>query len=294
MKLSNGSARPVIVMVALLLLAPVAWSYPASTHQAMTFLAAKLFNQCAEQSGDAPLTAMQVRYIARATVEMADRSAFVRMFRWNYYAPPGYSGRVIGGLIDTRFNAHFSDLVNALHAGGSEVDQLEAHGAVNFYLHHVTTPQRVVPVYTNRLWRMSFSDRFDTVDPDEGRILEHLGDPCRHIREADPDPEHLLHTLAAETRAQVREPIPGMSVSWEVFWRFAAVDGEFGEYGAAGNNFGREVEFACGAEQRCVLLEDDPLYLDFAAARHAAAVSATLQLLTHLRELPLAEDGGVD
>lgn len=281
-------------MLVLVSLAPAAWAYPASTHQTMTFLAAKIFNQCAQQSGDVPLTAMQVRYIARATVEMADRSAFVRMFRWNYYAPPGYSGRVIGGLIDTRFNAHFSDLVNALHAGGSEVYQLEAHGAVNFYLHHVTTPQRVVPVYTNRLWRMSFSDRFDSVEPDEDRILEHLQDPCRLVGKAVPDPEHLLHALAAETRQRVREPIPGMSVSWEVFWRFAAVDGEFGDYGIAGNNFGRDVEFACGAEQRCVLLDDDPLYLDFAAARHAAAVSATLQLMTHLRGAPSSEDSVVE
>lgn len=226
---------------------------------------------------------MQVRYLARATVDMADRSVFLRMFRWNYYAPLGYSGRMLGGLVDSRFNGHYNRLVAALDEPGTEIDRLEAHGAVNFYLHHVTTPQRVVPVYTNRLWRMSFSDRFDDVPPDEERILAALGDPCAVIRDASPDVQGLLHVLAEETRARVRDLIPGMQVTWQVFWEFANEDGAFGEYGPAGNNFGREVEFECGDEGRCVLLDDDPLYLDFVAARHAAAVAATLQLLARLR-----------
>ncbi len=275
-----------LLLIALTTSSMSAWAYPASTHQSMTFLAARLFNQCAEASGETPLTALQVRYLARATVDMADRSAFVRMFRWNYYAPADYSGRVLGGLVDTRFNEHYESLVDALDAGDSEVDQLEAHGAVNFYLHHVTTPQRVVPVYTNRLWRMSFSDRFDVVEPDEARILAALGDPCRHISDAEPDLNQMLHVIAEDTRGRVREPIPGLNVSWEAFWQFADTDGEFGDYGPAGNNFGHDIEFECGDGGRCVLLDDDPLYLDFAAARHAAAVSATLQLLAHLRGLP--------
>jgi hypothetical protein len=259
-----------------------AHAYPASTHQSFTFLAAKLFNQCAETSGDTPLTAMQVRYLARATVNMADRSVFLRMFRWNYYAPQGYSGRVLGGLVDTRFNGHYESLVEALDETGTDVDRLEAHGAVNFYLHHVTTPQRVVPVYTNRLWRMSFSDRFDDVPPDEARILAALRDPCAVIRDANRDLRGMLHVMAEDTRNRVREVVPGMQVTWQVFWQFAAEDGAFGEYGPAGNNFGREAEFGCGDEDRCVLLDADPLYLDFAAARHAAAVAATLQLLARL------------
>jgi len=282
---SNGyhhSAAAAVVAGLLLFCGSFAHGYPAATHQTFSFLAAKLFNQCAERSGDTPLTAMQVRYLARATVEMTDRSAPLRIFRWNYYAPQDFSGRVLGGLVDTRFNGNYERLVAALDEPGTEVERLEAHGAVNFYLHHVTTPQRVVPVYTNRLWRMSFSDRFDAVLPDEERILAALGDPCAVIRDASPDMRGLLHVLAEETRARVRESIPGMQVTWEVFWEFAKEDGAFGEYGPAGNNFGREVEFDCGDEGRCVLLDDDPLYLDFVAARHAAAVSATLQLLARL------------
>lgn len=268
------------------LLPLTASAYPGATHQSLTFLAARLFNQCADRTGGTPLTAMQVRYIARATVDMADRSAFVRMFRWNYYAPPGYASRALGGLVDTRFNRHYELLVRAIGSAQSEVDLLEAHGAVNFYLHHVTTPQRVVPVYTNRVWRMSFSDRFDDVLPQEARIIELLGDPCAHILDAEPDLDRLLHVLAEETRARVREPISRhdstFESTWEAFWKFGPADGEFGEYGVAGNNFGRDVEFPCGAGT-CVLLDDDPLYLEFAAGRHAAAVSATLQLLAHLR-----------
>ena len=244
------------LLLLLLLVMPVwAHAYPASTHQTLTFLAARLFNQCAQEAGEAPLTAMQVRFLARATADMVDRSAFVRMFHWNYYAPPGYPGRLLGGLVDTRFNARYENLVAALDTDGSEIDRLEAHGAVNFYLHHVTTPQRVVPVYTNRPWRLSFADRFDAVEPDEARLLRYLGQPCSLVRGDAPDLNALLHRIALETRTSVREGIPGMQVSWEVFWRFARIDGAFGDYGAAGNSFGREVEFDCGQSGRCILLE---------------------------------------
>ena len=78
----------------------------------------------------------------------------------------------------------------------------------------------------------------------------------------------------------------GMPTTWEAFWTLGA-PGEFGEYGDAGNNFGRPTRFNCGEAERCVLLKDDPLYAAFALERHVAAVRATMAaMLLAQREVP--------
>ena len=68
----------------------------------------------------------------------------------------------------------------------------------------------------------------------------------------------------------------GFPATWESYWKLAASADEFGEYGRAGNSFGERTEFRCNGE-RCLLLKEDPLYQDFAAARHVSAVLATMQ-----------------
>ncbi len=61
-----------------------------------------------------------------------------------------------------------------------------------------------------------------------------------------------------------------------MFWELNDDPENFGEYGPAGNNFGRATEFRCQSDDRCVLLNDDPLYAEFARQRHASAVRGTL------------------
>jgi hypothetical protein len=69
-----------------------------------------------------------------------------------------------------------------------------------------------------------------------------------------------------------------MPTSWQAFWRLAEDPGAFGEYGVAGNSFGHRTEFKCSG-QRCVLLDNDPLYRSFAKARHVEAVRATVRAM---------------
>ncbi len=100
---------------------------------------------------------------------------------------------------------------------------------------------------------------------------------------AEGNVEQLMGLLAVDTIEAVQAPIFGMPVTWEAFWRLAEEPGDFGEYGPAGNNFGRETEFDC-AQESCVLLDDDPLYRDFALQRHAAAVLATMRAMVFMQE----------
>jgi hypothetical protein len=76
--------------------------------------------------------------------------------------------------------------------------------------------------------------------------------------------------------ASVLEPIPGLPITWTAFWKPDDNPESFGDYGAAGNSFGRRTEFRCGDGQRCVLLKDDPLYLEFARGRHLDALQGSL------------------
>ena len=83
----------------------------------------------------------------------------------------------------------------------------------------------------------------------------------------------------------MKENIAGLPFTWEVFWKPDERPGSFGEYGVAGNNFGRETEFKCTSARRprCVLLNRDPLYLDFARERHLNAVQSTIAALARLQ-----------
>ena len=87
--------------------------------------------------------------------------------------------------------------------------------------------------------------------------------------------DRVLTDTADRTLAAVRESIDGLPASWTAFWTPSEDPGSFGDYGPAGNSFGRRTEFRCGADQRCVLLQDDPLYREFALARHLDAVRGT-------------------
>jgi hypothetical protein len=261
----------------------VALAYPADVHQEMTFLAARLLNQCLIADGQEPVSALQVRHIARANTQMADRSAFVRMFRWNYYASVPGTGRTLFGLVDTRFEGHFEELAAAFGTGGEDRSTLRKLGRMVFYLQRMTTPHRVVPVFSERFWRLSFADRFDDWPLDHESVATGAAGHCDTLLASNPTPQALLQTVVADTVDAVRSPISGLPVTWEAIWQMPAQAGAFGEYGVAGNRFGEEVEFDCEASEPCVLLRHDPLYRDFAVARHTMAIRATMQALMWLR-----------
>ena len=271
-------------MLSLMLVWPaVVLAYPDDVHQEMTFLAARLLNQCLIADGQAPISALQVRHIARANTQMADRSAFVRMFRWNYFASVPGAGRTLFGLVDTRFEGHYEELAGAFGTGGEDRSSLRKLGRIVFYLQRMTTPHRAVPVFSERFWRFSFADRFDDWQLDHDRLAADAAGDCETLLASNPTPQELLQTVVADTLAAVASPISGLPVTWEAIWQLPEQAGAFGEYGVAGNRFGDEVEFDCNASEPCVLLRHDPLYREFAHARHTMAIRATMYALMWLR-----------
>lgn len=272
-------------MLLLMLFSPAAvLAYPEDVHQEMTFLAARLLNQCLIADGQLPITALQVRHIARANVQMAGRSAFVRMFRWNYYASVPGAGRTLWGLVDTRFEGHYQELADTFGASGETPSRMRKLGRMVFYLQRLSTPHRAVPVFSERFWRFSFSDRFDGWPLDHDHLAQSAAGECKSILASKPSPAALLETVGADTVDAVRSPISGLPVTWEVFWQLPDEAGTFGAYGVAGNRFGDVTEFECAGMERCVLLRHDPLYRDFAHARHTTAIRATMQALMWLRD----------
>ena len=266
-----------------------AYGYAPDQHQALTFIAARAVNACLEEAGSPRLTALQVRYVVRANVALADRSLFVRMFRWNYYNRADAGERSLLGVIDTRLHEHFNALVRRVNTREKQAQRYADMGRVVSYLQDVTTPSRAVPVYSNRFWRFSFSDRFDHFPVDGEAVAAAVAGRCAEVLSAAPDLDQVLAESATSTLNAVQAPILGLPATWESFWRLAEEKQDFGEYGAAGNNFGRETVFRCGQEDRCVLLESDPLYRSFAQERHVAAVVATMRALVIMQ---LADPAG--
>jgi hypothetical protein len=278
----------------LLLLVPaLASAYDPAVHQKLTFHAAKLFNSCVEETGLERLTPLQVRYIAKANVALADSNFFVRLFRWNYYDRGGQQPRSLLWIISTRIHAQFDGLVEALQTAEDDAARYRELGRIVSYLQVMTSPARVVPVYTGRFWRWSFSDRFDTYRLNDEALEARLEDDCTDLITAPVSYQSLLVETADRTLDAVRAPIDGLPATWEAFWSISDDPDGFGEYGPAGNNFGRKTTFSCsGADdaadassqrvRRCVLLDRDPIYAAFALERHAAAVRSTARAMVML------------
>ena len=266
--------------IALVFFASSSFGYESDIHQQLTFLAAKQYSKCAEL--DAELyqpSALDVRYLVRANVAQADTGFFSRMFRWSYYNSSEEEQRDVLGFIETRFQEHYRSLQRDIELGDRLEIRLKAVGRIISYLQDVTSPSKVVPVYTGRWWRFSFSDRFDRFPLDSDAIDERLAGSCVKTLNQVEDFESLLAKTAGETIQAVKDDIKGYPITWEAFWTFSSKDGDFGEYGIAGNQFGKRSAFRCGDSEQCLLLENDPLYQEFALQRHVDAVEATMQAL---------------
>jgi len=245
-------------------------AYDGRAHQQLTFIAAMRFNQCVSDLDDVPrLTALQVRYVARAEWRFSRKVA-----RWPYYDGRDEDRKRLLWFIHTRLHEHFEAAVAKL-AGADDLRSKYGNlGVIVNLIQDMTSPAHAVPVFTTRWWRFSFADRFNTYDVDERAVEEALGDYCVPLESEDQTFAAVLHRTAEDTRAAVQAPMLGIT-TWEAFWKLGA-EGDFGEYGDAGNNFGRPTRFNCGEPERCVLLKDDPLYEAFALERHVLAVRATM------------------
>lgn len=291
-----------VLLIVTLLANSFVQAYQPVLHQQLTFLAAKQISRCSDDWWlDARpvladhLSALDMRYVVRANVARSKENFFVRMFRWNYLDMNQESNDPVLGMFDTRFNSRFNDLSRGLLVESGHRERLEALGYLLSYLQDVSTPSRVVPVYTGRWWSFSLQDRFDRYPVDVQR-LEAAGESlCQSVlaqvqntaeNEVGEALSQLLFDSARQTIAAVTGQIDSMPAQWTAFWQPAnpyagkGPGNEFGEYGVAGNNFGKRVAFRCGTNNRdalrCILLKDDPLYQDFAFARHLSAIETTM------------------
>jgi hypothetical protein len=255
------------------------FGYNGSEHQHLTFLAAKQFNRCVEGTDIPPLTPLQVRYMARANAGLAERSVFARMFNWRYYDRADQSEQNVLWLVDTRFHDHFNELTERVADVEHSIEAYQDLGRILSYVQLVSSPAHTVPVYTARFWRFSFNDRFDGFPVDHQALASAIEGDCGFLDTPADSYQDILAGVASATLNGVKAPIPGMPVAWTAFWKPDDDPGAFGDYGAAGNSFGRRTEFRCGDGQRCVLLKDDPLYLEFARDRHLDALQGTLAAL---------------
>ncbi len=295
-RLAGVARGPAWLVLAWILGATPAGAYEGALHQELTFIAAKHFNNCAAEVALPRLTPLQVRYIAKANVRQTEANIFRKLTRWNYYDREDQRPRSMLWFIQTRLHQHFNRLVQELAAADALAERYSGLGRVVNYVQDMTSPAHVVPVFTARWWRWDISDRFDRYAVNADAVSAALGEDCGDLGAEVEGYDGLLGVTADRTLAAVRGQIPGLPVSWQVFWRIGEPGG-FGGYGPAGNNFGRPAEFDCGGAtraERCVLLRRDPLYEAFAAERHLEAVRATITAMWMLQhDLPgLSSMGG--
>jgi hypothetical protein len=266
-------------LLACALLSGTSAAYDPPLHQQFTFIAAKQLNRCLADSSLPRLTPLQVRYIAKSDVAQAQGS-WIPQLHWGYYDRSAQGQRKLLWLIDTRLHDHFRQLESEMSGAREMSDQYSDLGYVVNYLQNMTSPAHVVPVFFTRWWRFSLSDRFDGYPIDVEALDRALGaTDCATLLESPDQPvEEVLRDTASATLLAVQRRIDSLPTTWQAFWKLADDPEQFGEYGRAGNNFGRRVEFKCG-ETKCLLLDKDPLYDAFALERHVDAVNATMRAM---------------
>ncbi|MEM7216815.1 MAG: hypothetical protein AAF515_00520 [Pseudomonadota bacterium] len=289
-------ARATAALLALLCAGP-ALAYDGKQHQQLMFLAARQYNVCVEELGLQPISALEIRYAARAAVEQADASVFRRMFRWGFYEREQQTPKSSLWVVETRMHEHFNELLRSLSKADTARQRFSLAGRIAAYVQDVSSPVRVVPIYTTRFWRFDTNDRFDNYSIAERDVAAALADSCSVLVDDGADYDRILRDTAEVTIDAIRQPIDGLPTTWQAFWRLASDPSDFGEYGAAGNRFGVRTQFRCAAaplgdatadpeqdpKERCVLLKADPLYLDFARSQHVLAVVGTMRVLHRLQ-----------
>ena len=284
----------------LALLATATWgitqqaaAYSGEAHQQLMFIAGRQYNECVKNTPEWRLSALQVRYAAKAAVSQADASFLRRMFRWGFYEREQQSPKSTLWVVETRMHEHFNELTEQMASAETDAEQFSLAGRIAAYVQDVSSPVRVVPIYTARFWRFNTNDRFDNFDLHDAQIEAAMAATCDQLLNAgETGYSDILKATAEKSLRAIVEPIPGMPATWQSFWRLASDPAEFGEYGPAGNRFGTSTSFRCG-DERCVLLNDDPLYREFASARHADAVLGTMRVLHSLQVRRLGEDSEV-
>jgi hypothetical protein len=258
-------------------------AYDADLHQELTFLAAKHLNRCLDGTAIPRITPLQVRYVAKSAIAQSGGGWFSGFFRSDYYDRAAQQNRELLWLFDTRLHGRFDLLDAQLKKDRAEPAQYSDLGRLVGYLQIVTSPAHVVPVNFSRWWRLSFSDRFDGYPIDGDAVEAAVADECNQLLTSPPpDLEQVLTATASSTLRAVQRHIDALPTTWQAFWKLADDPEQFGEYGPAGNNFGRRTEFECG-NTRCLLLDQDPLYATFALGRHVDAVNATARAMLWLQ-----------
>ncbi len=254
-------------------------AYEAQIHQQLTFLAARHLNECLGGSAIPRIAPLEVRYVARANVRQEETGWLRGVFRSDFYDRAGQRERNWMWILDTRVHEQFRELREELDDANTQAERYAELGRVINILQDMSVPAHVVPVYFTRWWRFNVSDKFNEypVDPDlVARTLQ--GDCDALLTASDSSFDTLMREAADDTLRAVQAPIEGLPATWQAFWRLADDPDSFGEYGPAGNSFGRRAEFRCNGE-RCVLLDRDPLYAAFALDRHVMAVTTTARAL---------------
>ncbi len=287
--------RVAACLLVLALTAPGALAYTTDTRQTLTFTAAKRFNRCVEGTDVPRLTALQVRNLVRGNLREAERNVFRRSMRWSYYDRSGADDKRLLWTIETRLHGRYDATRDNVFAeeGVSENDRYVFLGIIAHYLQTVTVPADVVPIFHPRPWRWPAGDRFTQYELPEEVLEARLGDLCPELLATPTDETFgtLLDRTAAATMAAIRSPIADMNATWQAFWE-EDEPGRFGSYGPAGNSFGRGTRFPCG-EDRCLLLDDDPIYEEFAARQQRLAVLGTMRAVLLLQRFRAARDASL-
>lgn len=262
------------------------YAYLPVIHETLTRIAGERFNECAVRKGHEPLKCESIGNIVKGVRYEDDQFILKRLLTWHFYdRSPKKRESII--CKRTRLHARFDELSKRVNRSAPSKEAYSELGKLIHYLQDVTVPAHAIPIFhpTPILkWPFTKNDSFDEFAVQKSDSTDIANEECDNLLEGGIGKSYneLLSATAQSTLNSISEPIGDTSETWSVFWQLSE-PGSFGCYGPEGNNFGKAIPLDCEGEA-CNLEEGDPIYVEYAKARHLEAIDVTIRAILNYQQ----------
>jgi len=298
-------------------------AYSVKNHMILTVLAVEAYNHCGKIMPEKPRGFEKIRPLEKYRLVNGniseDEDKAGKLKRWHFYDRAGQLGRdsivnIFGfsGLIETpSLHARFDQLEIRADKQGAFVEShrrwrlYDVVGAMMHYIQDVTVPAHVVPIFHPKNFLGDAFDRYevrasdyrgediDRLEATEEFLSQFDALKCRRVfREAERSYNQILNALADETYLTLENKIPDSPLTWsEAFWDRKRNSRGFGDYGRAGNRFGKRKSClkkkdvpeinrdACGDRLQVI----KAVYDQFSGEQHLAAIEGSMRAIALLQ-----------
>lgn len=293
------------VLIVSIAFSPNLSAYSVGNHKKISNIAINLYNKCAVQPASPrwskPLNEAEAFRLVDGSYS-EDEDFFDKGTSWHFYDREGKIGResilkvfsilVAEPSMHVRFNELETTAVDLVKIESLRSWHLyDPVGKMAHYLQDVSVPAHVIPIF--HPFKSKISDAFDNFKINADKVNESVNsNVCEFIKElSNKSFNQILDNYADKTFEMINSDIKGLvdkkgnPVKATTFWSLKLNERMFGDYGVAGNRFGKKkVCIKSEVDEDFILCTErlkikKTIYKNIALQQHIKAVKATIEAI---------------